>query len=290
MTHLYINLLRTDHTKFLMKDVTAFYLLTVIALKANRCHKPSPNGALQNQAFIGKKDFPFISYKSYRCAKKRLTDGGYASFKGTNRGTVATLLGPQVYDINPEILGQAKGKQGAGEGQAGGTKRAEFPVSTNADSTSNYMGFEKSEGQARGRQGTQGGHKEGTNGAPIKNKELKNKNEIKYIVEFLNEVCKKDFKPTTYKTIEKINGRFSEGYTLEDFQKVITTKSRQWMGNKMESWLRPDTLFCQKNFEAYLNERDTVNVDRGNPDDLHAFLEENRRKLREAEAREATGV
>ncbi len=82
-----------------------------------------------------------------------------------------------------------------------------------------------------------------------------NKNIYKYIVEYLNQKCNKNFKPTTKKTQSLINARIKEGFSLDDFKKVIDIKCSQWLGTEMEKYLRPETLFGTK-FEGYLNEKE----------------------------------
>ncbi|MNW62266.1 hypothetical protein D3C74_403850 [compost metagenome] len=51
-----------------------------------------------------------------------------------------------------------------------------------------------------------------------------------------------------------INGRLSEGRTVEDFKKVIDIKTEEWLGKDQEKYLRPNTLFTPTNFENYLNQ------------------------------------
>lgn len=52
-----------------------------------------------------------------------------------------------------------------------------------------------------------------------------------------------------------IQARYKDGYTLEDFKKVIDTKVAQWKNNsQMAQYLRPKTLFSPSNFDSYLNE------------------------------------
>lgn len=83
-----------------------------------------------------------------------------------------------------------------------------------------------------------------------------NINNIIYIVEYLNEKADKNFKHTTNKTKTLINARLNEGFTKEDFIKVIDTKVREWINDKkMNQYLRPETLFGTK-FESYLNQKD----------------------------------
>ena len=76
----------------------------------------------------------------------------------------------------------------------------------------------------------------------------------KYIVDYLNEKASKNFKHTSAKTKEKISARFNEGFTVDDFKRVIDIKVGSWLKDKeMNKYLRPETLFGTK-FESYLNE------------------------------------
>ena len=81
-----------------------------------------------------------------------------------------------------------------------------------------------------------------------------NKN-VELIIEYLNVKASKNFKASTAATRKFINGRLLEGYTFEDFKRVIDVKATQWLNNPdMNVYLRPSTLFAPKNFENYLNE------------------------------------
>lgn len=74
------------------------------------------------------------------------------------------------------------------------------------------------------------------------------------IMAFLNLVTGKAFKLSTKATQRLIKARLSEGFTVEDFNKVIRVKSEQWKDDKkMDGYLRPQTLFGPK-FEGYLQE------------------------------------
>ena len=54
--------------------------------------------------------------------------------------------------------------------------------------------------------------------------------------------------------------RWKDGYTLEDFQRVIDWRVAKWYTDaKMQEYLRPMTLFSSK-FESYLNDSGPVNV------------------------------
>lgn len=69
----------------------------------------------------------------------------------------------------------------------------------------------------------------------------------------MNEKAHKNYKYSTLKTKSFIQARLNEGFTLEDFKKVIDIKTKSWLGTDMEMYLRPQTLFGT-NFEGYLNE------------------------------------
>ena len=79
----------------------------------------------------------------------------------------------------------------------------------------------------------------------------------KYIVEivnYLNDVAGKNFRHTTRKTQTLIKARLREGFTVDDFKRVIDNKTKEWKHDpKMSKYLRPETLFGTK-FESYLNE------------------------------------
>jgi len=86
--------------------------------------------------------------------------------------------------------------------------------------------------------------------------EEQEKNNYIYIsvIDYLNQKTSKNFKSTSQKTQKLIHARVKEGFTLEDFQKVIDIKTSQWINSKeMSKYLRPETLFGTK-FEGYLNE------------------------------------
>lgn len=81
------------------------------------------------------------------------------------------------------------------------------------------------------------------------------------ILKYFNEVCNKKFKETAKRNQKNIIDRLNEGFTIEDFKKVIEYKNRVWGkgvvfsgGVKARTYLRPETLFSEKNFENYLNE------------------------------------
>lgn len=83
----------------------------------------------------------------------------------------------------------------------------------------------------------------------------------KEIINHLNDKTGKNYKAGSKATQRLIDARLNEGFTANDFKKVIDNKVATWKGDaKMEKYLRPQTLFGTK-FESYLNEE--VNNARG---------------------------
>lgn len=77
-------------------------------------------------------------------------------------------------------------------------------------------------------------------------------NDIEYIVKLLNEKSGKSFDSKTPKTMSLILARKKEGFTVDDFEKVIIYKCDEWNDDdKMKQFIRPQTLFSDK-FEGYL--------------------------------------
>ena len=79
--------------------------------------------------------------------------------------------------------------------------------------------------------------------------------QVKTIVDYLNEKTDSHYKATTPKTKQLVQARLKEGFTVDDFKTVIDKKTATWLNdNKMNKYLRPLTLFGTK-FEDYLNEK-----------------------------------
>ena len=97
-------------------------------------------------------------------------------------------------------------------------------------------------------------NKESTKELNTNNKEIY-KESIEEIINYLNKKIDTHYKTTTPKTKQLITARLNEGFTVEDFKKVIENKYSTWFKDKkMCTYLRPETLFGTK-FENYLNEK-----------------------------------
>jgi predicted phage replisome organizer/uncharacterized phage protein (TIGR02220 family) len=89
----------------------------------------------------------------------------------------------------------------------------------------------------------------------VEKNNIVSKETMSSILDYLNEKTGRKYKATSKATVKHINARFAEGYTEEDFKKVIDNKTAEWLHNpKMQAYLRPDTLFGTK-FDSYLNQQ-----------------------------------
>ena len=77
--------------------------------------------------------------------------------------------------------------------------------------------------------------------------------ECERIIAYLNSRLRTRY-TLTDSTRAKIDARFAEGHTVEDFITVIDTKATEWLGSDSAKYLRPETLFGSK-FEGYLNQK-----------------------------------
>ena len=87
----------------------------------------------------------------------------------------------------------------------------------------------------------------------LSKKKENNNNIYSLVIDYLNKKANTNYRASTKNTQSFINARVSEGYTVEDFKKVIDSKSKEWLNTDFEKYLRPTTLFGTK-FENYLNE------------------------------------
>ena len=86
-----------------------------------------------------------------------------------------------------------------------------------------------------------------------KKKKKDNNNIYSLVIDYLNIKANTSYRTTTKNTQTLIKSRMNEGFTVEDFKKVIDSKSNEWLNTDFEKYLRPATLFGGK-FENYLNE------------------------------------
>lgn len=125
----FIKMMQTPESIELMKYPKAFMLAVQIARRARRM--PSiVEGLGIGEAKIGDYASIGLTEQEYRTAKKRLKKCGFATFRATNRGTIAMLTDTRLFDINAEENnaldnGQATGKQRPNNGQPTDSQRTD---------------------------------------------------------------------------------------------------------------------------------------------------------------------
>ena len=82
--------------------------------------------------------------------------------------------------------------------------------------------------------------------------------EIKEIIDYLNEKTGSNYRYGTESTNKLIRSKLKSGYKVTDFKCVIDKKVRDWAGTDFEKYLRPSTLFGNK-FEQYVNQKVHLN-------------------------------
>jgi len=114
-----------------------------------------------------------------------------------------------------------------------------------------------------------------------KNKEFIDK--VQDIIKYFNSICSTDFKYTSAATRKLIKKHLGEGFTVDDFKRVIDLKYKDWgerpvkfsSGQMSNEYLRPTTLFGDK-FESYVYEALTRNVSEGSGDSYSSEIDSER--------------
>jgi uncharacterized phage protein (TIGR02220 family) len=75
------------------------------------------------------------------------------------------------------------------------------------------------------------------------------------VIEYLNSEAETSFNSESKANYENISARIKEGYTFDDFKKVIDIKIKDWKGTDYEKYIRPITIFSKTKFENYLNSK-----------------------------------
>lgn len=166
-----------------------------------------------------------ISIQNVRTALKRFEKLGFLTGKSTNKNRLITIVNWGLY-------------QGGNEGLTDN-------LTGNQQATNSYI---RNKEIKKKNSPAKAAHD------PASDKAEKNAAIYKAIVDYLNEKAGKSFRYTTTETQRLINGRLTDGYTVEDFKHVIDTKVNEWIGKDQEKYLRPNTLFSPGKFEAYLNQ------------------------------------
>lgn len=90
------------------------------------------------------------------------------------------------------------------------------------------------------------------------------------IISYLNQKIDTSYKATSKETQRLIKARYNQGFTLEDFYKVIDIKYDEWFKTDMAKFLRPSTLFGTK-FESYLNQKTKSKAPKNNHEYVYDY-------------------
>ena len=101
----FIKYMRSEEAEFLLKYPNANHLFMVMAFRARRTDHPM-NGLKAGQCFLGDYSSIGMTRQQYRTAQEQLTKWNLATFKGTNKGTIGTIVNSKVYDINSDESNQ----------------------------------------------------------------------------------------------------------------------------------------------------------------------------------------
>lgn len=77
------------------------------------------------------------------------------------------------------------------------------------------------------------------------------------IIDYLNQKTGRKFSKKSAGNKKFIKSRWNEGYTIDDFKKVIDVKYDEWVSTDMAKYIVPETLFGNK-FDKYLNQLPTT--------------------------------
>lgn len=224
--------MRSEEAEFLTAYPNACHLFFVMAQRARRTDHPL-NGLKAGQCFLGDIGKIGLTEQQYRTAKKQLAEWNLATFKGTNKGTVGTIINSKVYDINAKMDNeQPTSNQRAPNDQ----------LTTNKECKKERM-------------------KEPITSKKTNKKDLmSDESDVGIVLGYFNQVCSQKLKVTTKAHTKNINARLNDGYTVEDCKAVIDFKYRDWAGTKRAQYLRPSTLFAASKFPGYLQGSKSANL------------------------------
>lgn len=93
----------------------------------------------------------------------------------------------------------------------------------------------------------------------------------KIVIDYLNIKAGTAYQDKSRDSRKHIKARFDEGYSVDDFKKVIDIKVGEWASDPdMAKYLRPSTLFGAK-FEGYLNQKPVKAAKSKSKNDFHNF-------------------
>jgi hypothetical protein len=88
--------------ELLAKEHDAFILLTIIAMRCKRTSCFSSQNLKPGEALIGDYENYGMTEQRYRTSKLKLEKWKFATFRSTNKGTIANLVDSTLWDVNLE--------------------------------------------------------------------------------------------------------------------------------------------------------------------------------------------
>lgn len=207
-----------------------------------------------------------IWYEVIMIAKEQ-TDDGWVCFKnvshfasevGCDRGSIEEWLSRET-GTEREHNGSGTGVERECNGNVSGTFRVSYVEKSRSILRFYLANYNENQQVKR--------FKDLKKGAIRKGKEKKGKGSKKYEKEIraiLLDLNQKSGKKYRYceSNIDIINPRLNEGRSVNDFKHINMVKCASWVGDpEMEEYLRPETLYCKKHFESYLNERPAKQIE-----------------------------
>lgn len=107
----FIKQMRSPEVDELLRDPYAFTLLTQIARRSRRTNSFNLHKLEPGEALIGDYQSVGLTEAKYRAAKRRLSEYGLATFKATNKGTIARLTNSVIYDVNVDDINEQDDRQ-----------------------------------------------------------------------------------------------------------------------------------------------------------------------------------
>lgn len=90
------------------------------------------------------------------------------------------------------------------------------------------------------------------------------------ILDYFNSKCNTSYRYKNQEILKLIHGRLKDGFSEDDFKRVIDIKYEDWFDNPdMSKYLKPSTLFRPSHFEEYLNQKT-----RGEPKSRSEMIDE----------------
>ena len=104
--HGFIKFNRSENSTELLKNPHAFTLLALISLRARWRKTINVNKLQPGEALLGDHSACGLTRAKYRAALSNLEEWKLITTRKSNRGTIAKLIDPSIFDINAQLDNQ----------------------------------------------------------------------------------------------------------------------------------------------------------------------------------------